>query len=114
SMEAEVSEDSQMILGDTLQRLANEPDGSGFEVVQAAEMVEQLAAKGISIDCIDRKIAPGCVFPPIVGKRDRRPASVGRHVGTQTGNFDDRARRDRGHRAMLYTGWHRLDSGILQ
>ncbi len=43
-MEAEIAEDAQMILGDALQRLADEAHGARLQVVEPAEIVEQLAA----------------------------------------------------------------------
>ena len=44
-VEAEEAQDAQMILGDALQRLADEAHPARLQIVDAAEIVEQLAAR---------------------------------------------------------------------
>ena len=47
-MEAEEAQDPQMVLGDALQRIADEADVTLLEVGEAAEIIEQLAGLRIS------------------------------------------------------------------
>ena len=63
-VEAEIAEDPQMVLGDALQRLADEADGAGLQVVEPAEIVEQFAVTGIGVERIDGEIAPRRRPPP--------------------------------------------------
>src|SRR5207253_1407288 len=86
--EAKKAQDAKMILGDSLKRIADETDMAGIKVCQPAEIVENLARARIGVKCVDREIAPGCVFAPIIGERYGRMAAVGGHIAPQRGDFD--------------------------
>ena len=48
-VEPEIAEDPQMVLGNSLERVADESDRAGLQVVEPAEIIEKLAAEGIGI-----------------------------------------------------------------
>ena len=79
-VEAEEAQDPQMILGDPLQGIADEPDVALLEIGKAAEIVEQLAAQRIGEKRVDGEIAPRRILLPVVGEGDRRAPAVGRDV----------------------------------
>ena len=49
-----------------------------LEIVEAAEIVEDLAGQRIGGQGVDREVAPRRVLLPIVGEGDGRAAAVGR------------------------------------
>ena len=82
-MEAEEAQDPQMVLGDALERVADEADVPFSKIVEAAEIVEDLAGRGIGRKRVDGEVAPRRVLFPVVGEGDRRAAAVGRDVAAQ-------------------------------
>ena len=69
-----------MVLGNALERFADEAHAARQQVFLASEIVEDFARPGIGGQGVDREIAPGGVFLPIVGERHGRPPAVGRNV----------------------------------
>ena len=109
-METEEAQDAQMILGDPLQRVADEAHAPGLQVGQTAEIIEQFAGRGIGIERVHREIAPRRVLAPVVGKGDDGMAAIGRHVAAQRRNLDRPVGQDDRDRAMRDAGRHRLES----
>ena len=87
--EAEVAQDTQVILRDPLQRIADEADATRGKIVQPAEIVEHFARQGIGIQRVDREIAACGIGAPVVGEGDRRVPPVGRDVAAQRRHLDD-------------------------
>ena len=114
SMEAEEAEDTQMIFGDALQRVADEADVPATKIVETAEIIEDLAGPRIGGQGVDGEVAACGVGLPVIGKRDRRPAAVGRHVAPQRRHFDGMAVTHCGDRAMIDPGRNRLDAHLLE
>ena len=75
--EPEKAQDSQMIFGDALQRVADEPHPPRLDVVEPAEIIENFARAGIGIERVDGKIAAPGVGLSVVGKFNRGAAAVG-------------------------------------
>ena len=97
-----------MVLGDALQRRADEPHATRIEVGQPAEIIEDLEACGVRVQRVDGEVAPRRVRPPVIGECHFGVPPVGRDVAPQGGHFDGDARRDDGHRAMRDARRHRL------
>ena len=103
-----------MILGDPLQRVADEAHPPRREVLQAAEIVEHLAAHRIGGQRVDREVAAGGVFRPVVGEGHSGAAAVGRNVAAQGGDLDRLAGHHRRDRAVREPRRHGLDARGLQ
>ena len=88
-----VTQYAQMILGDALDRIADEPHKARGQIGRAVKPVKNFAARRVGIKRIDGEIAPRCIFAPIVGKSDGRAAPVGRYITAQRGNLERVARR---------------------
>ena len=113
-VEAEEAQDSEMVFGDALQRIADEADVAALEVVEAAEIVEDFAGHGVGRQRIDGEIAARGVFFPIVGEGDGGAAAVGADVAAEGGDLERMAVADGGDGAMLDSGRHRLDPRRFQ
>src|SRR3546814_11558040 len=88
-VEAEIAQDTQMILGDALQGIADEAHAARGKIVEPAEIVEQGARQRIGVDRVDREIAPRLVVAPDVGIIDDRVAAFG---GNEIGRASCRER----------------------
>ena len=95
SVEPEEAENAEVIFSDTLQRIADESDVPATEIVETAEIIEDLAGPRIGGQGIDREVAARGVGLPVIGKCDRRPAAIGRHVPPQRRYFDRDGRHSR-------------------
>ena len=113
-VEAEETQDAQMILGNPLERVADEPHVALLEVLEPSEIIENLARSGVRGQGIDGEVPPCRVRPPIVGESDRRPAAIGRDIGSQGRDLERMAVADRGDRAMLDPGRNGLDARLFQ
>ena len=82
-VEAEEAQDAEMVLGDALERLADEADAARRDIVEAAEIIENLAADRVGIERVDGEVAARGILAPIVGEGDRGAAAVGGDVGAQ-------------------------------
>ena len=103
-----------MVLGNPLQRVADEPDVPVSQIVEAVEIVEDLARRRICGQGIDSEVAPRRIFPPIVGERDSRPAAVCRHVTAQGRDLEWVTIANSSDRAMVNTGRNGLDLRLFQ
>ena len=103
-----------MVLGNSLERVADEAHAPRLDVGEAAEIVEQFARRGIGRQSIDGEVAPRRVFLPVVGKGDRRSAAIGRDVAAERGDLDRPAVADGGDGAMIDPRRHRLDPCRLE
>src|SRR6476469_439808 len=103
-----------MIFGNPLQRVADEPYVPLPEIVEPAEIVENLATLGIGGEGVDGEVAPGRIGLPIVGERDCRPSPVGGDVGSESRDFERMSVADCGDRAMVDPGRNGLDASFLQ
>src|SRR5687767_7447634 len=103
-METEVAEDTQMILGDALQRLADEADDPGLQILESAEIIEQLAGEWVGVERVDGEIPSSSILLPVVGEGDGRPAPVGRYIRSKRSDFGNGARRYGGDGAMVDAG----------
>ena len=113
-VEAEEAQDAQMVLGDALERLADEGDAARGDIGLAADMVDHLAGQRIGVERVDGEVAPRGVGGPVVGEDDGGAAAVGVEVAAQGGDFDDGARGDRGDGAVGDPGRHGLDPRGLE
>ncbi len=113
-VEAEEAEDSQMVLGDALEWLADEADPALGQIGEATEIIEDLAGLGVGEQRVDREVAAGGVGLPIVGKGDGRPAAVGRDVMAQRGDLERMAVADRSDGAMIDAGRNGLGPRSLE
>ena len=104
-MEAEQAQDAQVILVDAHDRIADEAHAAGFEIGDAAEIVEDLAVAR-RVERIHGEVAPRGVFLPVGGERDHRAAAVGLHVAAQGGDLERRMRGDGGDGAVVDAGRH--------
>jgi hypothetical protein len=82
--------------------------------VETAEIVEDLARRGIGVERVHREIAPRRVLAPVVGIGDDRVAAVGRDVTTQCRYLDRTCGGDGSNRAVREAGRNRLDPRILE
>ena len=99
-----------MILGNALQRVADEAHAARRQILAPAEIIEDLAGRGVGVERVDREIAPCRILAPVVGEGDGRVSPVGRHIAAQRRHFDRRPiRQHGGDRAVRKTGRHRLD-----
>ena len=103
-----------MILGDALQRFADEAHAARQQVFLASKIVEDFARPGIGGQGVDREIAPGGVFLPIVGERDGRAPAVGGNVPPQARDLERVPAADRGDRAVSESRRDRLDLGRFE
>ena len=69
-VEAEEAQDAKVVLGDALQRFADEADAARRDIIEAAEIIENLAAGGVGIERVDGEVAARGIFAPIVGEGD--------------------------------------------
>ena len=92
-VEAEEAQDPQMILGNSLQGIADEANVALAEIVEAAEIVEDLAGPRVGRQRVDGEVAPRGIFFPVVGEGDGRAAAVGRDVAAQRRHLVRRDRR---------------------
>ena len=113
-MEAEEAKDAQVILGDAGEGIADEAHAARFEIVEAAEIVEYLAARRIRGQRVDREVAPGGVLLPVPGIGDGGAAAVGRDVAAQRRDLDGATGKDGGDGAMGKAGRDRPDGARLQ
>ena len=113
-VEAEEAQDAQVILGNALQRVADEADAPRCEVREATEPVEHLAARRVGVKRIHGEIAPCRVLSPIIGKGDYGMAAVGRNIAAQRRHLDGPAGQDRGDGAMGDAGRDHADAGFAQ
>jgi hypothetical protein len=111
--EAEVAQDAQMVLADALMRIADKADAAILQILQAAEIVEDLQRFGIGIERVDGEIAPRRILAPVLSEGHRRPAPVGGNVMAQRGDLHRAAGQHHGHRAMLDAGGHGFEAGFL-
>ena len=78
-----------MILGDAGERIADEAHPARREIGEPVEIIEDLAARRIGGERVDREVAPRRILAPIVGEGDvaRRPsvATSRRKVVISTG-----------------------------
>ena len=81
-MEAEEAQDAKMVLGDALERLADEADAARGDIVEPAEIIEDLAADRVGIERVDGEVAARGVLLPIVGESDGGAAAVGGDVAS--------------------------------
>ena len=98
-----------MILGDALQRIADEADVALLKIVEAAEIIEDLAGQRIGGKRVDREVAPRRVLLPVVGEGDGRAPAVGRDVAAKRRDFERVAVADGSDRAMIDAGRNGLD-----
>jgi hypothetical protein len=98
-----------MVLGDPGEGIADELHPPPLEVLDAAEIVENLARDGIGEQRVDGEVAPRRVLAPVLGVRDGRPAAVGGDVAAQRRHLDRRAVDDGGDGAVGEARRHRLD-----
>ena len=77
-----------MVLGDALERLADEAHAARRDVGLAAEIIEDLAAERVGVERVDGEVAARGVVRPIVGEGDGGAAAVGVDVAAQGGDFD--------------------------
>jgi hypothetical protein len=88
-VKAEETQDAEMVFGNPGERIADEPDPPGNEVLPAAEIVVNGAGFGLCVERVDGEIAPGRILAPAVGECDgaRRPSveMSRRRVVTSTG-----------------------------
>ena len=103
-----------MVFGDPDPRVADESDMARLEIVEAAEIVENLSAGGVGAERVDREIAAGGVFFPVLGESHLRPPPVGRDIAPKSRHFDRPAGEDGGDGAMGDSGGNRLDPGLLE
>ncbi len=106
---AEEAQDPQMILGDALQRFADEPHPPRFKVGKSAEIVLHLAGRRIEVERVDGEIAPRRILAPVVGEADGGMPPIGRQIGTQGGDFQRLAGAHRGDRPVGDTRRNGLD-----
>ena len=98
-----------MILGDALQRVADEADMTLVKIVEAAEIIEHLAGLRVRRQGVDGEVAPSRVLLPVVGEGDGRAAAVGRDVAPQRRDLEGMAVADCGDRAVVDPGRNGLD-----
>ena len=103
-----------MILGDALERVADEAHPARLQVVEPPEIVEHLAARRIGGQSVDGEVAPRRVLAPILGVGDGGAAAVGGDVAAQGGDLDRLAADHGGDRAVGEAGRHRLDPRRLE
>ena len=113
-VEAEEAKDPQMVFGNSLQGVADEADVALLEVNESTEIVEQLPSFRVGRQRVDREIAPRRVLLPVVRKRDRRSAAVGRDIAPQGRDLERVSVANGGNRAMVDARRHRFDPGLLQ
>src|SRR3954452_25627845 len=75
-METKEAQDSKMVFGDALNRVADESDVPMLQIPKATEIVEDLAGDRIGRERIDREVAPRRVTAPVVGEGDRGTPSI--------------------------------------
>ena len=98
-----------MILGDSGQRVANEPYVPMLQVRQAAEVIEDFAAYWIGKKRVDGEVAPRRIFTPVLREGHRGTTPVSGNVAAQRRNLHDMATADRSDCAVIDPGWHCLD-----
>ncbi len=77
--EAEEAQDAQIVLGDALRRLADEPYPPRGEIGAPADVVEQ-PPLAVAAHRVDGEVAPRRVGLEVVAERDLGVAPVGRHI----------------------------------
>ncbi len=113
-VEAEEAEDPQMVLGDALERVADEADPGRLEVGDAAEIVEHFPARRVGAQGVDGEVAAGGILAPVLGIGDGGAAAVGGDVAPQRGDLDRRAADHRGDRAVGEAGGDGLDRALFE
>ena len=111
-LEAKEAQQAQIVLGDTLGRVADEAHASGPGIGDAVEIVGHLAVRG-GEERVHGEVAAQRVLPPIVGEGDDRLAAVGFHVAPKGGDLEGALARDGRHRAVLEAGRHGLQPARL-
>ena len=101
-VEAEEAQDAQMILGDALQRIADEAHAALLEVVEPAEIIEDLAGqrdRRTSALIVKSRRAASSRQSSVKATVARRPSVD--DVAAQGRDLERMAVADRGDRAML-------------
>ena len=109
-MEAEETQNAQIIFGDTLSRVADKSHAALRKIVNPAGIVVDgaVARRG---QRIDREIAPLGVGLPVASELNLGVAAIGLDVLAQRGDLKRMLVDDDGNRAVLYSRRHRLEAG---
>ena len=113
-VEAEIAQDPQMILEDTLACITDKAHQPGVQVLESGKMIGHLERGRIGEERVDGEIASRGVFAPVIGKRDLGMAAVGGDITAQRGDLDRAARQHGGYRAMRKARRHRADARCLK
>src|SRR5439155_1428751 len=103
------AQNAQMVLGDSLERVADEADVAMLEVVQSAEIIIDFTGPGVGGQRIDGEVAPGRILLPVVGVSDCRAPSIGRNVPAQRCDFERVTVADGRNRTVVDSRRNRLD-----
>ena len=113
-VEAEIAKDAQVILGNALERIADEAHVALPQIVEPAEIVEYLAGPGIGGQRVDGEVAPRGVLLPRGGEGDRGAAAVGGDVPAQRGHLVGVTVADGGDGPVIDARRHGLDSDLVE
>ena len=112
-MEPKKPQNPQVILGNPLRRIADEPHAAGVQIGHALEIVEHLAILRHR-HRVDGEIPPGRVLAPILSERHHSASAVCLDVAPQRRHLEAPMPGHRRHRAVLNPGRHRLQAGPPQ
>ena len=87
-LEAEIAQDTQVILANALAGITDEPYALCGKVFEPAEIVGDLQRRGMDEQRVDGEIAPRCILAPVLCKCHGRTAAVGGYVMPQRRNLD--------------------------
>ncbi len=108
-MEAEEAQDTQVVLGDALGRIADEADPARVDIGEPAHIVEDRTGS-IDRERIHGEVAPLRVDLPVAAERDLGLAAEGLDVGAQRGDLEGHAVDDHRDGAVVDPGRHRLEA----
>ena len=81
-VEAEKTQNTQVVFGDARRRIADKPDPAGLQVRYAAEIVEH-GAIARHRHGVDGEVAARGILLPVGGERDDSMAAIGFHIAAQ-------------------------------
>src|SRR5215472_623822 len=108
-VETKETEDTQIIFGDALCRVADETHAAMAQIVETAGIVVDGAVARCG-ERVDREVAPLGIRLPVATEFDLGMPAVGLHILAQRGHLEGMLVDDDGDGAVLDTGWNRLEA----
>src|SRR5579859_2030130 len=111
-MDPKETQDAQIILGNSLRRVADKAHASCRNIFEAAYVIVNVAGD-VNGQTVDGEVAPPCITHPVAAKRDLRSSPERLGILAQRRDLEGVRIDDQRDSAMVDSGRHAFDPGGL-